>query len=276
MVEVLHLYMDDSGTRHPDRNPGRRAQHGYDWFGLGGVLIRQEDEDAARHLHRNFCERWKIEAPLRSADIRAKSEKFHWLKHLSAAELERFLEDLYVTMAGAPVIGIGCTIDRPGYNQRYREIYGRQRWLLCKTAFSVTVERSAKYARGIGYRLKVFVERGDKDTDRQIEGYYDELRARGMPFSHDTSGKYAPLSAAQLSETLYEFRTKQKTSPLVQLSDLYLWPMCMGGYDKGNRPYARLMNDRKLIDSILDDADVPHLGFKYSCFDLVTPKPQKH
>jgi hypothetical protein len=44
MVDVIHFYMDDSGTRHPDHDPGRRPAHGHDWFGLGGVLIEQKNE----------------------------------------------------------------------------------------------------------------------------------------------------------------------------------------------------------------------------------------
>ena len=44
----MHFYMDDSGTRNPDRHPGRTPAHGYDWFALGGVLIKQEDEESAR------------------------------------------------------------------------------------------------------------------------------------------------------------------------------------------------------------------------------------
>jgi hypothetical protein len=55
---------------------------------------------------------------------------------------------------------------------------------------------------------------------------------------------------------------------MVQFADLYLWPMAMGGYDENNRPYKRLLEDGKLIDCIYNDAEVPHLGIKYSCFDF--------
>jgi len=269
MVDVYHLYLDDSGTRHPDHDPGRKADHGYDWFALGGVLIKQQDEDAARKLHDEFCKRWNFSAPLRSADVRAQSAGFHWLKGLEKQDAERFYEELYQVLAGAPLIGIACAIDRPGYNHRYRERFGRQRWLLCKTAFAVVVERAAKFARREDYRLKVFVERGDKKTDRTVKGYYECLRRDGMPFASDNSGKYAPLTQAELHHTLYDFGTKNKTSPMDQLADLYLWPMCMGGYNPANRPYRRLMEDRKLIDALLETDELPGLGIKYSCFDLV-------
>jgi hypothetical protein len=59
----------------------------------------------------------------------------------------------YELMSASPFLGFACVIDRPGYNARYREKYGREQWSLCKTAFSELVERAAKYAQGAGYRL---------------------------------------------------------------------------------------------------------------------------
>jgi hypothetical protein len=150
-------------------------------------------------------------------------------------------------------------IDRPGYNRRYLSLYG----------LSVSVERAAKLARREGYKLKVFVERSDKITDDRMEQYYDELRRAGMPFDGSTSGRYAPLTATQFAETLYEFRTKDKGSPMMQVADLCLWPICMGGYDPTNRPYTLLRRCGKLIDSRLAPDDVPMLGIKYSCWELV-------
>ncbi|CAN0497278.1 unnamed protein product, partial [Phaeothamnion confervicola] len=52
---------------------------------------------------------------------------------------------------------------------------------------------------------------------------------------------------------------------MIQLADLYLWPMSIGGYHKSNRTYARLIEDRKLIDCHLSAGDVSMLGIKYSC-----------
>ena len=45
--------------------------------------------------------------------------------------------------------------------------------------------------------------------------------------SKGDGGGYGPLSAAELKATLYEFRTKQKTSSIMQIADLYLWPMAV-------------------------------------------------
>lgn len=272
MPKVMHFYMDDSGTRNPDRHPGRVPAHGYDWFALGGVLIKQEDEPTARTAYGELCQRWRITSPLRSADIRSKAGPFAWLGKLDEHERNRFLEELYQLMADIPVIGHACVIDRPGYNARYLEKYGRKRWLLCKTAFSVSVERAAKLARNKGYKLKIFVERGDKKADKHVQQYYESLRQDGSPFDPSTSSKYAPLTAAELADTLYEFRKKAKTSPLMQVADLFLWPICMGGYHPGNRTYARLKADGKLIDCLLEPDRIPALGIKYSCWELAVEK----
>lgn len=275
MFSVLNLYIDDSGTRNPDKKPGRQPAHGYDWFALGGFVIKAEDEGTARQFHAAFCGKWDITYPLRSADIRAKSGNFHWLAGLSEKRLGAFLEDLYQVMAHPPFVGMGCVIDRPGYNGRYSEKYGRQKWMLCRTAFAVVVERAAKYAIACGRKLDVNVERGDKKADTMIKGYYGELKTQGMPFEGGTSEKYRPLTAEELRETLYDLKFKKKTSPMAQLADLYTWPICMGGYDEGNRPYARLMDDGKLVDCKLSGDDIPHLGIKYSCWEGVKRKPRK-
>jgi hypothetical protein len=266
MPRVLQFYLDDSGTRHPDHNPGNRAAHLRDWFALGGVLINEEDEDAALKLYGTFCSRWGIYDPLHSVEIRGKTGKFHWLSQLSECEKLRFYEELYQMMRKAPLTGLACVIDRPGYNTRYREKYGPERWLLCKTAFAVVVERAAKEAIRTERKLRIMPEKCNKREDRLLKRYYEDLRTSGMPFSTDTSTKYAPLTAHQLHSTLHEFRVKEKTSPLAQFADLYLWPICMGGYNAENRPYSRLMADGKLIEAKLPKEEWTSRGSKYSCF----------
>jgi hypothetical protein len=261
--------MDDSGTRHPDYDPGKRAAHGYDWFALGGILINEAHEHYARALHSLFCKEWKITYPIHSVEVRARNERFLWLEKLSGSEREKFYESLYQLMKAVPVVGLACVIDRPGYNHRYREKYGRQRWSLCKSAFNIAVERAAKYARESKCRLRVAPERCNKPEDRMLKSYYDELRVQGPPFAAETSEKYQPLTSAEFRETLYEFRPKAKTSPMAQLADLYLWPICMGGYRSDNRPYKRLIEDGKLIECQIPEGDKAVLATKYYCFDLV-------
>lgn len=276
MPDIIRLYIDDTGTRHPDRKIGNTPAHGRDWFALGGVLVTEKQEEETRACHKKFCNDWSIDYPLHSADIRAQTENFRWLRTIDKDKRERFYEELYLLMARAPVLGIACTIDRPGYNHRYREKYGRQRWHLCKTAFAIVVERSAKYARNSSAKLTVFPERGDPDSDKRMKQYYSDLRANGMPFAGDTSGKYAPLTAEQLHETLYDYKTKAKSSPMAQMADLYAWPIAFGGYKADLLPYRRLKSDKKLIDCILNADEIPHLGCKYSCFDLVDAEAEKN
>lgn len=272
MVDVINFYLDDSGTRHPTRNPGRRADHGYDWFALGGILVNDKDEDEARALYKKFCKDWDITSPLHSSEIRSQNENFLWLRGLEKEDRERFYEELYQLLRNAPVIGLACVVDRPGYKARYLEMYEKAPWLLCKTAFSVAVERAAKNARSRDCRLRVSPERCNKPEDNLIKGYYRDLKAEGLPFATDNSEKYGPLSAKEFGETLYELKPKYKTSPMAQLADLFLWPICMGGYNATNRPYARLMADGKLIECTLPEDQWPFLATKYSCFDLVERK----
>jgi len=209
MPRVLQFYLDDSGTRHPDHDPGKRPAHLRDWFALGGVLVNEEDEDAAREIHGAFCSRWGISDPLHSVEIRGKTEKFHWLSQLAECEKLRFYEELYQVMRKAPLTGLACVIDRPGYNTRYREMYKAKRWLLCKTAFAVVVERAAKEAIPNKRKLRIMPEKSNKREDRLLKRYYEDLRKGGMPFATDTSIKYTPLTAHQLRVTLHEFRIKR-------------------------------------------------------------------
>jgi len=272
MVKVYNYYMDDSGSRCPDRDIGRKPKHGNDWFSLGGVIIAEEDEDQARELHAEFMAKWEIKYPLHSSEIRARSNRFHWLDRLETTKQAEFYEDLFQLMANTPVVGTACVVDRPGYNHRYKEKYGDKRWRLCKTAFDISVERAAKYAATNDRVLRVMPERCSKKDDDALKTYYNNLKKDGMPFHQERMEGYEPLDAHTFSKVLYEFRTKAKTSPLVQIADLYLWPMCMGGYHESNRPYHRLLEEKRLIDCHLSDDDLSTIGIKYSCFDLVERK----
>lgn len=260
------LALDDSGTRHPDRKPGKLPAHGSDWFSLGGILFDEADELLIRDMHAGFCSRWGIDAPLHSVEIRAKSGAFSFLAEMSGEELGRFNLELSQMLTGLPVLGHACVIDRPGYDARYIPKYGRQRWLLCKSAFSIVVERSAKYVRRREGRLRVYIEKSDKKTDRTLKGYYDEMRGVGMPFSQETSSKYNPADSRILTETLFEFRPKDKSSPLAQFADLYLWPICMGGYNEQCKPFVSLKDSGRLIDCAVAENE-QDCTIKYYCFD---------
>jgi hypothetical protein len=247
-----------------------------DWFALGGYLVKEEDEGVVRTAHANFCDGWGIKYPLHSYDIRAEHEDFTWLAGLDEKEKNRFMRELGGMLLSIPIIGHACVIDRPGYNARYREKYGRQTWMLCRTAFSVVCERAAKYAKKHGCRLRVYVEEGDKTADNHIRDYYKALRTEGMPFQGDAMAKYAPMSAEDLKRTLYDLDFKNKSSPMAQIADLYTYPIARGGYDSDYFPFTQLHAEKKLLDDHLTAEEIPHLGIKYSCFELAEKEKAKN
>jgi hypothetical protein len=265
VTPTYHLYIDDSGSRSLDKNLD--AQDGSKWFALGGIFVKEEDEDEIRAKHAEFCQAWNIQGFLHSYDIRNKVNHFSWLNTLAPADLKAFYAGLNDLLLGLPVHATACVIDRKGYNGRYREKYGRQRWQLCKTAFSIVAERVAKFSHLNGRRLKVYFERCDKKSDRMIEEYYRTLRTDGMPFNQGTSEKYSPLTVEQLAHTLWDCKKKTKSSPLIQLADMYLFPVCVGGYDQGYVPFAKMLQHKRTINCVLEAELHPILGIKYSCFD---------
>lgn len=269
MVAATTFYVDDSGTRHPDHKPNL-AKHGNDWFALGGILIDDEQKDLAESLIDDFRASWPQMGgnPLHSWEIRGCHENFAWLGKDLAIKAS-FLQELEALLFALPVTGLACVIDRPGYNKRYAEKYGRARWMLCKTAFAIAVERAVKYAQSRDRKLRVYLEKSSKAEDATVKSYYGALKENGHCFDSATSAKYDPATYVDYQKTLYEFRTKAKSSRLMQIADLYLWPICMSGYSKDNFAYRRLVDAGKLIECVLSSDDVPVLGSKYSCFDSV-------
>jgi Protein of unknown function (DUF3800) len=268
MAPVVNFYMDDSGTRKPDRAAMTFDPEYPNYFALGGVLILDRDEAEARAAYDALCAQWGITYPLHSVDIRHAAKDFTWLRR-GSPEYEPFMRDLTRMLTRIPVTGLACVIDRPGYDARYRPKYGRNQWHLCQTAFSIAVERAAKHALSMGCRLRVLPERGPKADDTRLEGYYNNLRACGLPFDNANSGRYSPLGAKELNESLIELRFKRKSSPLVQIADLYLWPILMERYRPGSRSYAALRDAGRLIECALRADEIGARGSKYSCFELV-------
>ena len=183
------------------------------------------------------------------------------------------MRELSTFLTSIPAIGLACVIDRPGYNERYTLKYGRNKWLLCKTAFSIAVERAAKYALAAGAKLNVYVERCNRTDDRKIADYYRDLKNSGAPFDASNSQKYGPLGGEEYKSVLYDLKLKSKTSPLIQIADMYLWPMCMGGYHRSNKPYVMLRDSGKLMDVVCEASRTTELGIKYSCFESVKVQP---
>lgn len=275
----MSLYLDDSGTRNPDRSPRDSVPgHGHDWFAMGGILIRDDEEQPVRDAYQRLCDEWEITSALHSSKIRARSDSFKWLGTVDRSTAERFYSQILGLVTLPSITALACVVDRPGYNSRYLNQYGRKRWTLCKTAFNIVVERAAKFARRRGCRLRVYVERGDKSADARIKGYYEELRSIGLPFDGKTSAKYTPLAQAEMRRTLFEFGLKYKSSPMIQIADLCLYPICIGGYDDSYRAYRELRDAGTLIDAKIQPDDVASEGIKYSCWELQadkTPKPSQ-
>jgi len=124
-----------------------------------------------------------------------------------------------------------------------------------------------------GAVLRVFPERTSKVDDELLRGYFDDLRISGHPFDKKNAADYSPLTAEQYKTVLYDFKTKFKSSAMAQVADMYLWPMCMGGYHRSNRAYKALVEAGKLIDCRLEGKQLAELGVKYSCFENVNVTP---
>lgn len=262
------LYMDDSGTRHPDHDaPGSRHR---DWFALGGIMINEENKDVADALITAFRTRWPEldDRPFHSHEIRRRQDGFAWLAK-AGHRAELFISELSALLLSLPVVGLACVIDRQGYNDRYKAQYGEDRWLLCKTAFAVTVERAVKQAIVNDRRVKIYVEKTSKKAGTLIKSYYQEIKRNGLWFDSTQSSKYKPVLAEQFNARLYDFKTKTKTSLLMQIADLYLWPMCIGGYQPTNKAYMALKEAGKLIDCFIANEELAERGIKYSCFENV-------
>ena len=93
-----------------------------------------------------------------------------------------------------------------------------------------------------------------------------------MPFDKGNSGKYEPLSAVEMKYRLLDLSFKKKSSAMIQIADLFLYPICKGKYQPAYRPLIAMMERKKLIDCELKSELLPQLGVKYSCFDLDSKK----
>jgi len=264
MTEKYVLYFDDTGSRDPDKTDYKNRKDNMDCFALGGILIKEEDIPEVFTKHKAFCQEWKITYPLHSSTIRGGRDNFGWLR--TPEKAGEFFPALNTFLLSLPIIGIGCVIDRPGYVARYQDRHDKL-WLMCKTALSVLVERSAKFADEQGRKLEIYYEESGKKEDRDITGYVRELKKTGSPFSQPTSSKYNPLVAEDYTRIILgEPRRKTKKLALLQIADLVLYPIAKGGYDPTYGPYQNLKEAGKLIDSWFPEEERAARGIKYSCF----------
>lgn len=234
-------------------------------------MIREEDIGTVVARHKEFCDEQGIDYPLHSSRIRGGQGKFGWLKQRDKAE--SFLSALEEWLLSLPIVGIACVVHRPGYIERYEDRYRERLWFMCKTAYSILLERAAKFAKQDDRKVEVYFEQAGKNEDRAIVNYTKELKAEGSPFAATTSSAYKPFTSDDFSRfVLGEPSQLAKANPMIQIADLVLYPIAKGGYNPGYQPYVKLMEGGKLIDSCLNEEERSRIGIKYSCFDGLKKK----
>ncbi|MFC7333942.1 DUF3800 domain-containing protein [Rhodocista pekingensis] len=267
---TFDLYVDDSGSRMPDRVAPLPRADGVDAFALGGFMIPAEQAGMVHAEVANLVGRYDLAGPLHSHEIRCRKGVFAWLGQ-DRDRAARFQADLSDLIARLPIHVTACVVHRPGYNARYRALYGDGRWRLCRSAYQILVERCAKIAAAQDRMLKVFVEACGKREDRDIRDYHARLIQTGADFDKGTSGKYDPLLASGFARTLVRNPTFiRKSNPMGQIADILLWPVVKGCYDPDYRPFRHLVAHSKLIDRTLAHGLV-NCGIKYYCFDPEAP-----
>lgn len=265
--EKYILFFDDTGNRKAKSVALSQSQtvKEMDWFALGGILAKGEDTATIADEYQRFCSSWRIDYPLQSSRIRGSRGKFGWLGHPQVRM--QFLSELQEFLLSLPVIAIASVVDRTGYSLRYGHVYHNNLWPMSKTVFSILVERAAKFADSSNRKLEICFEASGKTEDGRIVRYLRDLKQNGNPFDESISGKYAPFSAEEYERiVLGEPHRLTKQSPHLQLADLLLYPLAIGGYNSEYYPYKALKAAGKIIDCYLPEAKLEERGTKYSCF----------
>lgn len=264
----LTLYLDETGNRLPDKKADQ-SRAGRDWFAIGGVIIDRLNEATAKAQRDAFAARWGVTAPFHMTDMLGEHKRFSWLGRLSESDRTRFWIEYRDLLFALPVLGFGCVIDRPGYVARgYIQQHGGNRWLLCRSAFDICVERACKYAMSKNARLRVVFE-SDAPYDPIIKGYFRTLKQDGLAFNTQSSGQYSPLTQAEFATTLTTIETKKKENGLLQVADSYLYSIARGKYDAKFHVWRHLRDTGKIINFACngDVAAIRAMGIKYYCFD---------
>jgi hypothetical protein len=270
MLRPYTFYMDETGSRHPDKQSDK-SRLGRDWFGFGGVMVRGEDNDGVRDRVRHFSDRWKLSGPAHITDMRSENKAFSWLGKIDQVTREQFWSDWHRVLCESPVIGIGCVIDRPGYRARgYLEKH-QSKWLLCRSAFDITIERAVKIAMMEGRKLHVVFEQ-DAGINSTISGYFQNLKNNGLEFDKENSKRYSPLASCCFSTTLGRIQHKPKSHELLQVADSYIYALARKGYDSKFPLYRHLRDAKRVAEFYLPQECLPHMSVKYYCFDK-TKKP---
>lgn len=266
---TYHLYIDDTGTRCPNRKGELSRSDGMDHFAFGGFLIKDEDIDYFDKQHSIFAKEFSLKYPLHSTKIRCKKDDFSWLKENDQTAND-FYSRLNELIINSPIVATGCVVHRPGYSARYTDSYGDNKWKLCKSAYSILVERAVKFSISQNRKLAIYIENTGKRENKEIEAYHQYLRETGTPFNSKSAKSYNPISAADFSEaTLKKPKFVGKDNPRMQIADLLAYAVAKGQYDSTYNSYQALINHKLLIDTILKEDEVECLGVKRYCFDSV-------
>ena len=83
--------------------------------------MRDEEKESVERQLRRFRRDWNITYPLHSYSIRNKKRAFGWLSH--EPRYQRFMGALAEMLCSLPIVTLACTIDRQGYDDRYRPKY---------------------------------------------------------------------------------------------------------------------------------------------------------
>jgi hypothetical protein len=265
------IYIDDSGSPKPNREDSAP------FFAMGGVLIDRSDLQKIEDEVSSFKDRWQIslDVPLHGSPIRSKKKAFSWLGKLTENELEQFHCDLGETITRCPIVVTACVISRVGYCNRYLDRYGPKTWEMMKTAFTILLERTAKFVARHDGRLMVYYEKMGRREDRILEGYFRDFRDHGSPFDPTNSAKYLPLSCDDLKKRLEGIEGKTKKGAAMQISDLCLYPIVNSLHQPSNRALKRMRDARVIIDDLLKAEEIATHGVKYFCFDEATKNRQE-
>jgi hypothetical protein len=259
------LFIDESGSPKP--NPKDEAKY----FALGGVLLEREDESFVESEVSAFKQRWSLteDTPLHGNEIRSKKKNFAWLGKSSESEQQEFMADLTNSITTLPIIVHACVVSRTGYLNRYLERYGPDTWEMMKSAFTILIERSAKYAGKHSGSIMIYYEEAGKKEDRLIKQYFEDLRSSGHPFDMTNASQYQPLSSDALSQCVRGIEGKKKSNPILQIADLCLYPIARSMHNPEDRAYIALKESNILVDSRLHPEELKNLGIKYYCFDNI-------
>jgi len=262
MSQEFALYIDESGSPKPNRKD--KTPH----FAMGGVLVRRKDEGTIHQAVAEFKERWNIDEhiPLHGSEIRSRKKNFTWLEKHDKDTQDRFHQDLADMIAKFPIIVHGCVVSRCGYLDCFEKEYGSKTWEMMKSAFSILLERVAKYINLHGGKVVVYFEKAGKKEDKLITNYFNEMKFHGAPFNPQTSSKYKPFRPEQLQQVLAGIEGKSKSNPILQIADLCLYPIARAKEQSQSRALQALRQHQKLVDEILEPDVLEEMGIKYYCF----------